>query len=378
MRTLNARMWGHRRNGSGLEDRATNDPLSLGGCGRAVSGESRVPIVDHDGAWRPVGLATCDNALLCDFCGPRVQAESRDRFTWHFEDWVAGGGQLLHLRLSVGHDCHDLLTDLLDTLSKGFTVMRKSPEWRAAGVVDWVRVLHLRWSPKRGWYPHYHVTGFVRPGVVVDEGVIERLQAAWRDSLFKIGFGRVSKRHGLFGRMFGSSMRALYAWSWADHDDDHSDYEPEHAPELQGPTYEPDHDLNPDHGTMALWQIAEAALGGDQRAWRVWEEACRSLKGKRVVLASKMLNQLWKEHQAEQPTEVDATLELEPVAMVDSRLWEKVRRVGLTQMGLAVGHTHGVRGLAQWWASQLGVPVEVGWAEHGPPLLSAPDLFVSA
>jgi hypothetical protein len=271
----------------------------------------------------------------------------------------------------VGHDCHDQLADLLAVLQRGFTVLRKDPVWRAVGIVDWVRVLHLRWSPKRGWYPHYHITAFVRAGVAVDAGTVDRLQGAWRDSLFKVGFNRVSKQHGLFGRLFGSVGRALYAWSWADDEHEVGEYEPEHTPELS-PSYEPE------HGTMALWQIAEAALDGDQRAWRVWEEACRALKGKRVVLPSKMLDHLWKAHEAETPVEVDETLELELVVMVEVRLWERARRAGATQMGLAVGHTEGVEGLAQWWATQLGVNVTVTVQGLDPPVLAAPDLFAHA
>ena len=94
------------------------------------------------------------------------------------------------------------------------------------------------------------------------------------------------------------------------------------------------------------------------------------MKGVPVVRCSKMLNTVWKAHQAEQPDPEPIELG-DPIVHVHASLWEKARRRGVTQMGLELGRTHGVDAMAQWWATQLGVSVRV---EDGVcPRLSARD-----
>jgi len=373
MRQLNACMWGHVSAGDG--------PVRLGGCGRPVDPGQRVPIYGHDQRWVPGALATCDNALLCDFCSDRFWAKSSDRFKVHFTDWFDNGGQLLHITLTLPHGPDDRLADLMAGLLSGFKDLRESDEWRAAGIVDWVRVLHLRWSETNGWHPHYHVTAFARPGFECNwTAAFDQLQAAWRDSLYRKGFASTSKKHGLTARFFASGMRALYAWDHRRDEDDEPDYgysyEPQHAPELEH-DYEPNHDpsldqdYDPEHsGSLSLREVAVAALEGDQRAWRVWEEACLALRGKPVVHASKMLNEVWKDYMEANPEPEPETLDLEPVMFVSSKLWERARRAGCTQMGLAVGAEHGPRGLAQFWATRLGLELVLEPSGQGPPVLA--------
>lgn len=140
-----------------------------------------MPICDVGQRWSPGSLATYGSALLCDYCGPREQAESAERWAWHFSDWLASGGELVHLRLSFAHGRGDDLAPMLADLRKAFEQLRRSAAWRHAGIVEWVRVLHVRWSPATGFYPHYHVVGFVRVGHTVPASMAEELQMAWRD-----------------------------------------------------------------------------------------------------------------------------------------------------------------------------------------------------
>lgn len=354
MRRLNARMWGHVKGGG---ERATSDPVKLGGCGRVCEGGSWVPVFDVDTSWRPGSVATCNNALLCDFCGPRKQAESAARFGWHFEDWLNGGGQLLHIRLSVPHRSGDDLAALLEGLKDAEAGLRRSSAWKRAGIVDWVRVLHLRWSPATGFHPHYHVTAFVPAGRPLDEAAtVLELQAAWRDRVARAGFKRSSRRHGLFARVVAGVSRALYAWSWSDEDEDQEDDDDDRYHPMADASDGDDDRYHP--SSMSLSAVAVAALDGDQRAWAVWAEACRALKGVPIVKASRMLDRLWAAHEAEAAPEPEVELG-DPVVLVGSTLWERARRDGVTQMGLAVGREFGVDAMAQWWATQLGARVRV-------------------
>ena len=380
MRTANALMWGHGAGSQGHDQRATSDPVKLGGCGRAYEGSSLVAIHDVDGRWSPAGIAVCNNALLCDACGPRVMAESAARFRWHFEDWEQGGGTLLHLRLSFAHSKGDDLAPMLADLQRGFTMLRRSPAWDRHGVVDWVRVLHIRWSSKTGFYPHYHVTALIRPGHTLDEAAARHeLQGAWRDRVATRIGRKVARSHGLFARVFASAGRAVYAWNEG------------HGPEPErtdirrddlGADYEPRHlDDDEDDRSWPLYRLAEAYLDGDQQACAAWAELCRAIKGKPVVRASKMLDRLWKDHQASVGTLEPETIDDLPVALVDSALWERARRRGLTEMALELGRTHGVDAMASWWARHLRVTVLVAhedvprlFARDGPPGASSPSL----
>lgn len=373
MRQLNARMWGRSRTDAGIVDRSSSDPVKLGGCGRICEGGSWVPVYDHGGRWSPGSLATCDSALLCDYCGPRQQATSAARWRWHFEDWLGSGGELVHLRVSFAHTRGDDLAPMLADLQRAFERLRRSAAWRDAGFVDWVRVLHIRWSPATGWYPHYHVVGFVRIGHTVPGRMAEELQAAWRDRVSRsVGRG-VARRHGLFARVITSSWRALYAWHWADEDDDEADGElavERDAERLDYPDGWADDGHNDDGRSWPLYRLAEAALDGDRVAWAAWAELCRAVKGVPVVRCSKMLATVWREHEAELPAPEPEPLG-EPVAQVHAHVWELARRNGLTELGLELGRTHGIEALAQWWASELGVVLEL--ADGLCPRLSARD-----
>lgn len=371
MRTLNARMWGNGAGENGHRDRSTSDPVKLGGCGRPYEGAQWVAVHDVDGRWLPAGIAACGNALLCDACGARVQRESADRFRWHFEDWEASGGQLLHLRLSFAHSRGDDAAQVLADLQRGFGLLRQAPAWRAHGIVDWVRVLHVRWSPTHGFYFHYHVTALVKPGHVLDiERATAELQAAWRDRITTRIGRRVSRSHGLFARVFASSMQALYAWL-PERQDEADAERRDVSRDTLGDDYDPDHPDDDDDRSWPLYKLAEAALDGDMAAWAAWAELCRAMKGKPVVRASKMMDRIWRAHQAEQPEAEPEVLKQEPVVLVGSSLWEAARRHGVIELGLALGATHGVEALAQWWHDQLGVPIRL--EESMPPRLYARD-----
>jgi hypothetical protein len=297
-----------------------------------------------------------------------VQRESADRFRWHFEDWEAGGGQLLHLRLSFAHTRGDDAVQVLADLQRGFGLLRQSPAWRAHGSVDWVRVLHVRWSPVNGFYFHYHVTALVAPGHQLDEERAEReLQAAWRDRISTRIGRRVSRSYGLFARVFASAGRALYAWHWANEDEPEDERQGVHCDDLGD---EPRDDADDDR-SWPLYRLAEAALDGDMAAWAAWAELCRAMKGKPVVRASKMMDRVWKAHLADQPEPEPEVIDADPVVLVGSSLWETARRHGVVEMGLALGRTHGVEALAQWWWEQLGVPIRL--EESTPPRLYARD-----
>ena len=365
MRALNGRQFGLTR----CRDGSVNPCRKLGGCGRSFAPfrdarDSDVVVFERQGKWRPGDVAMCNNALLCDHCAPIREAESRDRWRWHLDDWMAGGGVLVQLRLSLPHRRSSGLKDLLKTLTKLFASLRRSAAWRDTGIVDWVRVVHLRWGREHGWNLHFHVTGLVHPKLIVaDDGPAE-LVATWRQRVAKAGFSKVSGRHGMWARTLANGMRRLYAWtSWVDEGDD---YEPEH--QLDQPDYEPDHQLN-DEGTMSLRQMARLALAGDTQCYAAWTEAAVAMKGCPITRASRTLDRIWAELGPKRAPAVPA--DEKPVARVAAGLWELARTADVAEAGLEVGERQGHAALAAWWHTQLGVPVALNRS------LSPPRIYLS-
>jgi hypothetical protein len=252
--------------------------------------------------------------------------------------------------------------------------LRRSAAWRDAGIVDWVRVIHVRWSHRNGFNLHFHVIAFVHPKCLVDDTRVEvELQTSWRERATDAGFKRTSGRQGLTARWTDSTQRASYAWSSWGHDDD-DDYEPEHEiDEINEDVYEPEHEIDqgdpePEHiGTMSLQQMARLALDGDQHAYAAWGELCLALKGVPVTKASRILDRIWAQFGPKpEPltTEVGAK-----VAQVSAALWERARRRDVIEAGLDHGHSHGLGALAQFWATHLGQPVAID-RRHSPPRLT--------
>ncbi len=339
---------------------------TLGGCGRSIAPKqdrstSDITIVDDRGTWRPTDLAHCDNPLFCDACAPNREAEARARWLWHFTTWEREGGHLLAITLTLPHRRGDGLATLHKALNSCFTKLRDSAAWRHAGIVDWVRVLHLRWSPDHGWHLHYHVTAFVHParGAITPE-VIAALQASWRQRTAKAGFTRLRGHRGLVARTAATGLRRLYAWTtWAEPDDDQwgtDDWETD--------DWEPEHDA-----TLNMRQLATRALNGDTSAWAAWAEATLALKGAKVTRCSRRLDRIWRDFGPDTEDTLEPADNAPKVARVAGSLWEVARRADVAEAGVAYGQAHGIDAWRAWWQDQLGRPVTVNYA-FSPPRLA--------
>lgn len=370
----------------------------LAGCGKPYGsttdggqswGSDWTPVFASQGQWR-ARLASCGSMMLCDACSAREWAKSRARFQSQFEDHVAGGGQLLHLRLSLPHHRGSLLKDLLRALKREFRELRRSKAWADARIVDWTRVLHIRWSEENGYHPHFHVTALVPAGVELDLGaVIPDLQAAWKDRLFRAGFKRAS-RSGLFGRAFSSALDALYAWQRdADEPSEESDLYHPQSHLIRGDGYSPqigsdweEEGGDDDRYSWSPFDVARAAEAGDQKFFRLWQELVEAMYRVRVVVASDGLDEAWafmNGSDAELPAvpefeaevvEVERVL-AEPVVKVGNKLVARAVDYGCWSQGLEVGSSGGVLAAAEFWSAVLACPVLVDIGGDGIPLIWA-------
>lgn len=390
----------------------TLDLPTLAGCGRAYApcdaGDAGVTPVFWDGERYRARLASCNSTMLCDHCAPREQAASRERWRWQFEHWLgAQGGQLVHLRLGAAHRAADDAAVQLAVLSEAFEAFRDLAVWRRLGAVDYVRVLHPgSFSARFGWGLHFHVVVFVRAGHRLElDGLIPELQEAWAakvdmawgDRVWRSARRRTSRKGGLFARVFSSALDALYAWHWADDDGDRYQPNADHYPQdhLDGPSYEPDHELGgepyaPEWGEdpgerYSMWDVARAAAHS-RRAWVKWRELVHAVSGRHVVACSDMLDRVWARHLEEldaagEPVVASVGLGA-PEFQVGNKLVSRAAAHGQWDRALVFAGSRrrqglsGADALAEFLSSVLGceVFVDLGceitrvWADDiGPP-----------
>lgn len=371
---------------------------SAGSCGRAFARSELVGVLEGEGGWSVSSLSSCRSGWVCDRCAVVHEGLARERHLWWVRGWLGGGGRVLHVTLTVGHSRSDSLASLLGVLEGCRRSFLESAVVAGLGVVEWVRVLHVRWSVS-GWHPHAHVQLFVPAGVELPEaGVVEGLLwPAWRD--------RVRRRHhsvsrgGFRARFVDSVVGALYPWLWAPegggvsdryHPDRYGGFDPDDPRDPLHPGFVGDDDGGvEDRGSVAVWGLAAAAGAGCGRSRGLWREFHSATKGRAVVSCSRGVSGAWREHVEALEAEAEAAEldgagsepedDRELVGFIESRLWNKARfrRVGgrvssCAEAGLRVGHGEGWEELARFWAVELGVRVRLeSW--EGFPVLRLVD-----
>lgn len=361
VRALNSRLFGAPD--SGLP--------SLGGCGRPISSTRWVPVFAVVDRWRPALLASCQSRVACDHCTPRQTWESRQRFAWHFGEWLEGGGRLAHLRLSVPHTLSDDLPELLDGLGAAARHFRKSSAWQELVIPGyWVTRLHVRWGEEHGWHPHLHGQVFLKPGASLD---VDALQMSWRSAVGRLK-GRAASKNGLFARITENLADALYAWGDSD---EVGRWEPKHSFDDNsavwdsGSEWEPGgwgHEDDDEGGSWSTWALAGSAIAGNRHHYRLWEHFCTSMHGRPVVSKGRLVDELWAKH-GPTPGVLDAGQVPDPVLQVSSSLWEMARRRACTDVGLEVGRVDGLEALSGFWSREVGRRVVLARSGGGVPLM---------
>ncbi len=361
-RELNSRIWGR-------DSRAGSSPPAIASCGRAL-GADVIGVVESDAGWWSPQVATCKDAKVCDFCAGRHQAEKRDRARWHVESWLAGGGSVFHVTLTVPHRRGHGLCESLAALKGSERRLRSYSSWDCLDIEDWIRVLHVSWTVKNGWHPHFHV--LLLADGDTDVALLEAfLSEDWEAAT--ASEGRPASQKGFRARQVDNWWDALYPFHYAPDGeaddryhpswDDDLDWDPRHEFDVDSL----DDDADPWDGGYSPWSIASAAHKGSRRAGAMWIEYREAMVGERLVAHSKGLSDAWKAR------EVPAEETPEPVVFVSSWLWNKARfrpAGGVAESGLEVGYRRGVGAMAQHWASALGLEVQVSELA-GVPLVTA-------
>ena len=296
-----------------------------------------------------------------------MAGESRDLFAGVFSDWFEGGGRALHVRVATPRDPCDPLAGLLRDLAVVSNRLVRAPVLRElVAPHGWVRRAHLVDNPN-GWFPHHHFVCLVPPGDRVTSAKLLDLEASWKGRLGATK-ARAGRRAGLFARVVESVAEALYAWSSGAPGRGRNEWDPGHGFDDHLDVYDSgsEWDGGDEWGSDSVWDIADRALAGDQRAWRRWEEAGLALRGKRVVQASQMMGEIAGSYAPEVAGGFEVTPR--PVLLVASSLWERARWYDVTDEGLRVGRVDGVAALARFWGDRLGHAVEVADRDGVPAM----------
>lgn len=135
-------------------------------CGLPIGGAPGRILVEQ-GRVAPGQIRVCGNGLRCATCSRiqwRVIGEKLDHFGTVHE---ASGGLYAHSVLTIPHRAGDPLATLLGWLGQSWADMRNHKGFRDEKArLDALPVvaLQIKWGPKHGWHPHYHVLWFTNSG----------------------------------------------------------------------------------------------------------------------------------------------------------------------------------------------------------------------
>lgn len=158
------------------------------------------------------GLQTCAAVWTCPVCSAKISERRRAELKNAMELHRAAGGVVDLMTLTIKHDRHDRLPDLLAKLKKALAVF--NADWsvkavfRSMGVVGAVRALEVthgrRSEIQNGWHPHIHVLQFSGIGENLMPhtdahrlGWQNRLYERWAAACVSAGLKPPSRDHGV-------------------------------------------------------------------------------------------------------------------------------------------------------------------------------------
>lgn len=155
------------------------------------------------------GLQSCGLVHLCAHCQPKIAARRAGEVQAAVDAWMAEGGAVLLVTLTLSHGRTDPLATTLGALKDAGQRLARHRSFataaRAVGLLG--RIVATEYMHgANGWHPHQHQLWFVRSGVDQD-ALKAALDSAWSASLQRSGFS-ASEAHGV--RVDGGEQAAQY------------------------------------------------------------------------------------------------------------------------------------------------------------------------
>ncbi|MGV3711967.1 protein rep [Pseudolysinimonas sp.] len=235
------------------------------------------------------GLTTCGSVWLCPVCSARILARRQQEVATGVDAWIARGGRVAMLTLTMRHKRSDKLDDLWSALSAGWGSVTSGKAWqaekRAHGFGGYLRVVETT-RGAHGWHLHVHALLFL------DAAPTDRALAAWKAAIFA-RWTRALGRNGLRP----ASLLAQDLHVVDDRHDALAGYFTKAADHGEAVALEftqlASKQARSIIGGRTPWAILDGAIGtGDADELALWHEWEAASKGKRQMTWSRGLRDL--------------------------------------------------------------------------------------
>jgi hypothetical protein len=220
------------------------------------------------------GLHHCKNPFVCPVCSAHVALERADQLRYAYETWIAGGGSVAMLTLTLSHQINDscsLVFDRLNDARKRFFDCRSWRNFKHEHFVEhYVRATEITYG-ENGYHWHNHILIFFAHDEPPSADKIYReLAGHWIRLLNKVG----------------ASAQMPYAMDFLTADQDVASYIAKFGKEPSGTwglaleTVGGAIKRGTDKSGLSLMQLLKLAHDGDDQAARIYRAIALASSGK--------------------------------------------------------------------------------------------------
>lgn len=271
-----------------------------------------------DGIYVPVtesahygGLTTCGSVWHCPICAAKVTERRRVELAALIGKARAEGLRVVMCTYTFSHHRGDVLRVMLGKLSgayRRYKSGRRSVEMRARfGIVGTVRALEVTHSEENGWHPHIHEL-VLMPATIDVQDFAVAARSAWEDAAGAKGLNM--NEHGF--QMDDCDARvAEYIAKYGREPqwDESAELTKWHMKKGREPQRATNEHLTP-------FGLLHYAHTGDVRAGALFTEYARAFKGKRQLVFSAGLREIFEMRVEQSDEEIAAEQEQEGIVMV--------------------------------------------------------------
>ena len=233
-----------------------------------------MPDAARDRAAQGITRRSCNSRHDCPVCTSKYMAEKREDFIRLMDSWVAGGGRVHSMTLTIRNSFLEPSRAKYEALSRTWTAMNKRRPFqalKAAFGAESVRVLEEVLTDE-GWFPHYHLAWFFPDGVsgVQVKSFMAAAKTYWceaANSVWKLG-AEYAPQFDKPVTLSGSKSFAQYLFKHGFHN----------------------LNVDPAKEKLSPFELVRDLLAsGDADGWQFWQDFTRASEGMNRVRFSKGL-----------------------------------------------------------------------------------------
>lgn len=138
------------------------------GCGKWLNGsaDGQVMIRIQEGTAHYSGLQSCGSVWSCPACAAKIRQHRADELEHAIDGWLAQGGGVEFVTLTVPHTLTDDLSTTFDRVAEGWRLGVVAGRWfrgvrTTFGIEGYCRTVEVTYG-RNGWHPHIHALLFTR------------------------------------------------------------------------------------------------------------------------------------------------------------------------------------------------------------------------